>query len=172
MHRNPESKGIQKSTTAWSYKRCRSKSVAIRKRPHYDQYGRLHKLLEADVIFGLPKTCCYYQNVWTCVIEQNGKWGHAKNDHRSHIKRKQFQGKKIVIYFQSWHMGTTNKLLQTALKKWMHSSRQPEATVVTYRHIVGENGLGLNRPHHHYQIIQKVLYQQWFRWHRRWCIVG
>ena len=28
----------------------------------------------------------------------------------------------------------------------MHSSRQPEVAVITYRHIVGENGLGLNRP--------------------------
>jgi len=44
-------------------------------------------------------------------------------------------------------MGTTNKLLHTALRKWTHSSRQAEAAViVTYHHIVGENGLGLNRP--------------------------
>jgi len=41
-------------------------------------------------------------------------------------------------------MGTTNKLLQTALQKWTHSSRQPEVAVVTYCHTVGENGLGLN----------------------------
>ena len=39
-------------------------------------------------------------------------------------------------------------------------------------HTAGKNGLGLNRPHHHYQIIQEVLYQQWFRCHGRWCIVG
>ena len=41
-------------------------------------------------------------------------------------------------------MGTTNKLLQTALWKRTHSSRQPEAAVVTYHHTVGENGLGLH----------------------------
>ena len=57
--------------------------------------------------------------------------------------------KHCVNYFQSWHMGTTNKLLQTALRKLTHSSRQPEAAVVTYRHTPGENGLGLNRPCHH-----------------------
>ena len=48
-------------------------------------------------------------------------------------------------------MGITNKLLQKALQKRTHSSRQPEAAVVTYRHTVGENGLGLNRPRHHYE---------------------
>jgi len=83
--------------------------------------------------------------------------------------------KQCVNFFQSWHMGTTNKLLQTALQNRTDSSRQPEATVnaiVTYRYTVGENGLGLNRPQHYYQIIQVVLYQQWFRWHGRWYIVG
>jgi len=44
--------------TAWSYKRCRSKSAAIQKRPHYDQYSLLHKLLEADVIFGHSIKIC------------------------------------------------------------------------------------------------------------------
>jgi len=29
-------------------------------------------------------------------------------------------------------------------------SRKLEAAVVTYHHTVGENGLGLNRPRHHY----------------------
>jgi len=48
---------------------------------------------------------------------------------------------KRVNYFQSWHMGTTNKLLQTALQKQMHSSRQCEAAIVTYCHTVDENGL-------------------------------
>ena len=57
--------------TAWSYKKCRSKSAATWKRPHYDQYGRLHKLLEADVIFGLRR-------VITIKIEQNGNWSHTK----------------------------------------------------------------------------------------------
>jgi len=42
----------------------------------------------------------------------------------------------------------------------MHSSRQPEVAIITYHHTVGENGLGLNQPSHHYQIIQEVLYQQ------------
>jgi len=42
----------------------------------------------------------------------------------------------------------------------MHSSRQPEVAVVTYRHTVDENCLELNRPRHHYQIVQEVLYQQ------------
>jgi len=65
--------------------------------------------------------------------------------------------KQRVNYFQSWHMRTTNKPLRTTLRKRMHSSRQPEAAVVTYHHTVGENGLRLNRPHHHNQIIQNVL---------------
>jgi len=67
---------------------------------------------------------------------------------------------QCVNYFQSWHMRTTNKLLQTALRKRTHSSRQPEAAIVIYHHTVDENGLGLNRPWHYYQIIQEVLYQQ------------
>ena len=58
---------------------------------------------------------------------------------------------QCVNYFQSWHMGNTNKLLQTALTKWTHSSRQPEVAVVTYLHTVAENGLGLNWPWHYYQ---------------------
>jgi len=33
-------------------------------------------------------------------------------------------------------MATTNKLLQTALWKQMHSSRQPEAAIITYHHTV------------------------------------
>jgi len=57
-------------------------------------------------------------------------------------------------------MGTTNKLLQTALRKLTHSSRQLEVAVVAYHHTVGENGLGLNRPRRHYQIIQESFYQQ------------
>jgi len=32
--------------------------------------------------------------------------------------------------------------------------------------------MGLNQPCHHYQIVQEVLCQQWFRWYGRWCIVG
>jgi len=68
--------------------------------------------------------------------------------------------KQCVNYFQSWRMRTTNKLLQTALRKPTHSSRQPEAVVVTYGHTVGENSLGLNRPGHYHQIDQEVLYQQ------------
>jgi len=63
--------------------------------------------------------------------------------------------KQCVNYFQNWHMGTTNKLFQTALRKRTHRSRQPVTAVVTYRHTVGENGLGLN----HYQIVQEVLSQ-------------
>ena len=51
--------------------------------------------------------------------------------------------KQCVNYFQSWHMGTTNKLLQTALQKRTHSRRQPEMAVITYRHTVGENGPGI-----------------------------
>jgi len=52
------------------------------------------------------------------------------------------------------------KLLQTTLRKQTHSSRQPEVAVVTYSHTEGENGLGLNRPRHHYLIVKEVLYQQ------------
>jgi len=57
-------------------------------------------------------------------------------------------------------MGSTNKLLQKVLWKRTDSSRQYEDAVVTCHHTVGENGLGLNRPRHHYQIIQEVLFQQ------------
>jgi len=71
-----------------------------------------------------------------------------------------FYSKQCDNYFQSWHMRTTNKLLQTALLKRTHSSRPPETAIVTYRHTVGENSLGLNCPQHYYQIIQEVLYQQ------------
>jgi len=53
--------------------------------------------------------------------------------------------KQCANYFQSLHMRTTNKLLQTTLQKRMYSSRQPEAAIVTYHHTVGENGLGFNR---------------------------
>jgi hypothetical protein len=52
-------------------------------------------------------------------------------------------------------MGTTNKL-----QKRTHNSRQPKADVITYIHTVDENGLGLNQPSHHYQIVQEVLYQK------------
>jgi len=75
----------------------------------------------------------------------------------------------ITSKADTWEL--LNKLLQTAFQKWMHSSRQPEAAIVTYHHTVGKNGLGLNRPCHHYQIVQEVLYQQWFRWHGRWDVV-
>jgi len=64
--------------------------------------------------------------------------------------KKKDYSKQCVNYFQSRHMGTTNKLLQTELPKQRHSSRQPEATVVAYRQTVGENSLGLNRSRHHY----------------------
>ena len=57
--------------------------------------------------------------------------------------------RQCVTYFQNWHMGSNNKLLQTALRKQMYSSRQPEAAVVTYLHSEGENGLELNQPCHH-----------------------
>jgi len=68
--------------------------------------------------------------------------------------------KQCVNYFQSWHKGTNNKLLQKALRKRTHNSRQPEVAIVTYRYTVEENGLGLNRSRHHYQIVQEALYQQ------------
>ena len=53
--------------------------------------------------------------------------------------------KHYVNYFQSWHKGTTNKLLQKELQKRTHNNRHPEAVIVTYHHTVGENGLGSNR---------------------------
>jgi len=109
-----------------------------------------------------------------CVIERNGKLGHSKNDYRSHITGKRLQ-QHHVNYFQSSYMGTTNKLLWKALQKRTHSCRELEAAIVTYCQTVGENSEGLNQPSHHYQIIQEVLYdvyQQWFRWHRRSCIVS
>jgi len=71
--------------------------------------------------------------MWACVIERKGKWGHANNDHRSHTKENDYC-KHCVNYFQSWHMGTTNILLQTILRKRTHSSRQPEVAIVTYCH--------------------------------------
>jgi len=80
----------------------------------------------------------------TCVMSLLSRYVSSKNYHRSHIKGKRLQRTHSVNYFQSWYIGTTNKLLQTPL--W------------------------LNRPHHHYQIIHYVFYQQWFRWHGRWCI--
>jgi len=89
------------------------------------------------------------------------EWGHAKNDHRSHIKGKHWWQTHSLNCSQSWHMGTTNKLLQKALWKWTHSSRQPEAAILINRQRVGENGLGFYRLCHYYQIIQEVLYQQW-----------
>ena len=52
--------------------------------------------------------------------------------------------KQCVNYFQSWQMGTTNKLLQKEFWKQTQSSRQPEVVVITYPHTVSENGLGLN----------------------------
>jgi len=79
--------------------------------------------------------------------------------------------KQCFNLFQRMHIGITNKLLQNVLWKRTHSSRQPEAAVVTHHHTVGENGLGLNRPWHYYQIMQEVFYQQWFRWHGRLYIV-
>jgi len=36
-------------------------------------------------------------------------------------------------------------------RKRTHTSRQPEGAIIIYRHPVGENGLGLNRPCYHYQ---------------------
>jgi len=65
--------------------------------------------------------------------------------------KENYYSKQCVNYFQSWHMGTTNKLLQTALRKPTHSSRQPQVAIVTYHHTMGKNGLGLNQPCHHYQ---------------------
>ena len=50
--------------------------------------------------------------------------------------------KQCINCFQSWHMGTINRLLQTALQKQTHSSRQPEMAIIMYCHTVGENGLG------------------------------
>ena len=57
--------------------------------------------------------------------------------------------KHCVNYFQSWHMGTTNKLFQTALQKPKHGGKQPEAGFITYHHTVAENVLGLNQPWDH-----------------------
>jgi len=52
--------------------------------------------------------------------------------------KENYYSKQCVNYFQSWHMGTTNKLLHTALQKQSDSSRQPEAAVVTCRRTVGK----------------------------------
>ena len=58
----------------------------------------------------------------------------------------------------TWELLINLKLLQTALQKLTHSSRQPEVAVVTYYHTLAENGLGLNRPPA--IIIKEVPYQQ------------
>ena len=65
--------------------------------------------------------------------------------------------KQGVNYFQSWHMGTTNKLLKTSLQKQMHSSNRQTEAVVTYLHTMGENCLGLNRHCHHYKWFKKCM---------------
>ena len=66
-----------------------------------------------------------------CVSMCNWSLNGTVNDHRSQIKGKLLLQTHSVNYFQRWHMGTTNKLLQTALWKWTHSSRQPEVAIVT-----------------------------------------
>ena len=48
-------------------------------------------------------------------------------------------------------MGTTNKLLQRTLRKRTHISRQHEAAIIIY------HDAGLNRPNHHYQIVQDCI---------------
>ena len=55
---------------------------------------------------------------------------------------------ELLIYYFKKHYG-----------KRTHS-RQPEAAIVTYRHTVDENSLGLNWPQHYYQIDQEVLSRQ------------
>ena len=45
--------------------------------------------------------------------------------------KENYYSKRSDNYFQSKHMGTTNKLVQKALQKRMHSSRQPEAAIFT-----------------------------------------
>ena len=59
--------------------------------------------------------------------------------------------KQYVNYFQSWHMGTTNKLLQTAL--WERTAadnlKWPLLPIVTQ---------WVKTAWHYYQIVQEVLF--------------
>ena len=123
--------------------------AVIRKGPHYDQYGHLHKLLKADVIFGLSKTCHYYWNVWGCVIERNGKWGHAKNDlsTRSHIRGKQLQQTmcqlhKMSIFWLKVYLDVHNSLYWLCLfqktrtmAQKVPTPKQIQQTLLKYRQV-------------------------------------
>ena len=77
----------------------------------------------------------------------NGKINHTTQRTTIETTSKESDySKQCVKYCQSWHLGMTNKLIQKALRKRTHSSRQSEVAVLTYRHSVVENGLGLNLP--------------------------
>ena len=136
----------------------------------------LHKLLKADTIFGmyiigLSKTCHYYRNVWACVIERNGKWGHAKNDHRSHIKGKQLQQTNNVLITSK---AGTWELLINYFKQHYGNERTAAGNLKwALLPIITQwvKWPGIKSTRNNYQIIQEVLYQQWFRWHGRGCIV-
>jgi len=51
-----------------------------------------------------------------CVIEQNSKEAMQRMTIEATSKENNYR-EQCVNYFQSWHMGNTNKLLQTALTK-------------------------------------------------------
>jgi len=57
----------------------------------------------------------------------------------------------------------TSELLINYFKQHYGNERTAadnEVAIVIYRQAVDENGLGLNRPHHYYQIIQEEINQQ------------
>jgi len=94
---------------------------------------------------------------------------HKEWPYRSTSKENDYH-KHTVNYFQSWHMGTTNKLLQTALRKRTHSSRQPEVAHCYLSSHSGWEQPGIKSTPA--LLPNQLLYQLRFRWHRRWYIVG
>jgi len=77
-----------------------------------------------------------------------------------------------VNYFQSWHMGTTNQLLQTTLHKSTHSSRQPEAPSLPFITQWAKTAWDYINPAIITKSFKKCSISNDLDWHRRWCILG
>jgi len=105
-----------------------------------------------------------------CVIEQNSKWGYVKNNHRSYIKGKTITANNVFITSK---VGTWELLINYF--KQHYGNERTAADYLKWPFYLSSHSswkwLGLNRPCFHYQIIQEVIYQQWFRWHGKWGIV-
>ena len=100
-----------------------------------------------------------------CVIERNGKWGHTKNDHIEATSNN--FSKQYINYSHSWHRGTINKL---PYSKQHYRNEHTPAGNLKWPSLPNVTQW-VKTAWDYYQIIQEVLYQQWFRWHRKWCIV-